>query len=271
MPIAAARKDVQQSYFADKADHDEEFARLQKLEESRDPATHRYLEALGIRKGWRCLEVGPGAGSIARWMAERVGRRGKVVAADINPRFLSDVRIPNLEVRKLDITNDRIEERGYDLVHARLVLMHVPDPMRALRRMVKALRPGGWLLIEDGDLLSVQVVSKDHPDAETFVHVMSAVRRHLEKTHTFDTSFGRRLPDMFEAAGLVDIDNEVTLRVAQGGDERFRGPFERYREAILATGEVTAKEWEARSRCLDDPDFRWIGLAFVAAWGRKWG
>lgn len=271
MGAMAVRNDVQQSYFADKADHDEELSRLQKLEENRDPTTIRYLESLGIGKGWRCLEVGPGAGSIARWMADRVGRRGKIVAADINPRFLNDVRIPNLEVRQQDIAEDRIEEREYDLVHARLVLMHIPDPMRALRRMVKALRPGGWLLIEDGDLLSIQVVSKDHPDADTFVYVMNAVRRHLEKSHTFDTSFGRSLPDMFEAAGLVDIDNEVTLRVARGGDERFRGPFDRYRDAILASGEVTAEEWETRNRCLDDPDFKWMGLSFVAAWGRRWG
>lgn len=267
----AVSSDVRQSYFADQADHDEEFARLQKLEENRDPTTRRYLESLGIRKGWHCLEVGPGAGSIARWMAGRVGRSGKVVAADINPRFLQDVRIPNLEVRQIDITADPIEERKYDLVHSRLVLMHIPDPMRALRRMVRALRPGGWLLVEDGDLLSVEVVTKDHPDAETFLYVMNAIRRHLEATHTFDTSFGRRLPDMFEAAGLTEIDNEVTLRVARGGDERFRGPFDRYRKAILATGEVTRKQWEIRNRCLDDPDFRWIGLSFVATWGRRWG
>ncbi|HYZ93235.1 MAG TPA: methyltransferase domain-containing protein [Actinomycetota bacterium] len=262
---------VRQSYFADQADHDEEFARLRKLEENRDPTTRRYLESLGIRKGWRCLEVGPGAGSIARWMAARVGRSGKVVAADINPRFLDDARIPNLEVRTHDITAGGIEERHYDLVHSRLVLMHIPEPLTALRRMVRALRPGGALLVEDGDLLSVEVVTKSHPDADTFVHVMNAIRRHVESTHTFDMTFGRRLPNMLEEAGLTEIDNEVTLRVARGGDERFRGPFDRYREAVLAKGDVTPKQWAIRDRCLDDPEFRWIGLAFVAAWGRRWG
>jgi SAM-dependent methyltransferase len=262
---------VRQNYFADQADHDEELSRLQRLEENRDQTTRRYLKALGIRKGWRCLEVGPGAGSIARWMAERVGPKGRVVAADINPRFLADNAIPNLDVRRHDIANDPIEVGAYDLVHARLVLMHIPEPMRALERMVAALRPGGRILVEDGDLLTIQVVSEHHPDAEVFTRVMRATHRHIEKTHTFDVNFGRRVPKLFEAMGLTDIDNEVTLRVAHGGDERFRSPFERYREGVLATGEITEEEWETRSRCFDDPDFSWIGLSFVATWGRKPG
>lgn len=269
MAIAAAQNDVRQSYFADQADHDEEFARLQKLEENRDPTTRRYLESLGIRHGWKCLEVGPGAGSIARWMACRVGATGKVVAVDINPRFLSEHRIPNMDVRRHDIANDPIEAGFYDLIHARLVLMHIPEPMRALRKMVEALRPGGRLLIEDGDLLAVQVVSEDHPEAPTFRRVMEATMRHLESTHTFDPTFGRRVPEMFEAAGLIEVDNEVTLRVAKGGDGRMAPPFERYRDAVLAKGEVTAAEWDTRARCFDDPTFRWIGLSFVATWGRK--
>jgi hypothetical protein len=71
--------------------------------------------------------------------------------------------------------------------------------------------------------------------------------------------------------GLTDTDNEVTLRVLRGGDNTFRPPFERYKDAVLATGDVTEEEWEARKRALDDPTFSWMGLSIVAAWGRKWG
>lgn len=269
MAITAGRTETDQSYFADDADYAEELARLRKLERLRDPTTIRYLEDLGIHAGSWCLEVGPGAGSIARWMAKRVGPKGKVVAADIDPRFLTDVTISNLEVRRHDIARNHIETAAFDYVHARLVLMHIPDPVRALRRMIDALRPGGWLLLEDADLRAVQVVSEDHPYAAVFGKVMQATRRYLETTHTFDASFGRRLPKLFERAGLVDIDNEVTMRVTTGGEGRLRPPFGRYREAILATGEVTAAEWETRERCFDDPTFSWMGLPIVATWGRK--
>jgi hypothetical protein len=71
--------------------------------------------------------------------------------------------------------------------------------------------------------------------------------------------------------GLTDIDNEATLRVVHGGDNGMRPPFDRYREAVLATGEVSEDEWEARQRAFDDPTFSWIGLSIVAAWGRNLG
>lgn len=260
---------VRQRYFADKTDHDQELERLRKLEENRDQTTRRYLRTLGLRKGLRCLEVGPGAGSIARWMAERVGPKGKVVAADINPRFLQNNEIPNLDVRRHDIANDPVEVGSYDLVHARLVLMHIPEPMRALERMVDSLKPGGRILVEDGDLLTPQVVSENHPDSEVFLRVMEATMRYMRATHTFDAHFGRQVPKMFQQLGLTDVDNEVTLRVARGGDEHFRSPFERHREGVLAMGEITEEEWETRARCFDDPDFSWIGLSIVATWGRK--
>jgi hypothetical protein len=61
--------------------------RLGLIERLRDPFSQRHLAALGIRQGWHCLEVGAGP----RWLAEQVGPRGRVVATDINPRFLTEI------------------------------------------------------------------------------------------------------------------------------------------------------------------------------------
>jgi ubiquinone/menaquinone biosynthesis C-methylase UbiE len=77
------------------------------------------------RRGWRCLDVGAGAGSLGRWLAERVGPTGHVVAADIDPRFLGGLREPNVEVHRCDITRDAVEQNCYDLVHSRFLLMHM--------------------------------------------------------------------------------------------------------------------------------------------------
>lgn len=74
-------------YFAADAEADAELARLKLLEEVSDPQTIRCLEAVGVGAGWRCLEVGAGAGSVTRWLAARVGASGNVVAADLDPRF----------------------------------------------------------------------------------------------------------------------------------------------------------------------------------------
>ncbi len=92
--------------------------RLGLLERLRDPFSQRHLAALGIREGWRCLEVGAGHGSVARWLAEQVGPQGRVVATDINPRFLAEMELPNVEVLQHDIRADPLEPSTYDLAHS---------------------------------------------------------------------------------------------------------------------------------------------------------
>src|SRR5260370_20544680 len=119
--------------------------RLGLIERAVDPVSQRHLAALGIQQGWRCLEVGAGRGSVARWLAEQVGPQGRVVATDINPRFLNEIELPNVEVRQHDIRTDPLEPDTYDLAHCRALLMHLPEPHLAVRHMVAALRIGGWL------------------------------------------------------------------------------------------------------------------------------
>ena len=92
---------------------------------------------------WNCLEVGEGGGSIAKWLCERVTSTGHVLVTDIDTRFLEQLRLPNLEVRQHNIVTDPLPERAFDLVHARLVLAHVPERNMALRKLISVLRPGG--------------------------------------------------------------------------------------------------------------------------------
>src|SRR5690242_3776589 len=133
--------------------------RLQAAEELLDPGTIHHFDRLGVCEGWRCLEVGAGAGSIARWLSHRVGGRGSVDATDLDIRLLEQTRESNLKVARHDITRDPLPEAAYDLVHARLVVEHLTEKEEALRRMAAALRPGGWLLIESIDYISGVTIS----------------------------------------------------------------------------------------------------------------
>ena len=141
-------------YFAAGWNFDEEQARLRLVEEIHDPATLRHVANLGLSAGWQCLEVGAGAGSIARALADRVGPSGHVVATDIDTRFLQNMALSNLEVREHDIRSDEVEHGAYDLVHCRALMIHLPDTESVARRMVAALRPGGRLLAEEPDLMN---------------------------------------------------------------------------------------------------------------------
>jgi ubiquinone/menaquinone biosynthesis C-methylase UbiE len=106
--------------------------RLADLEASWDPGTIGLLEDIGVGPGWRCLEAGAGHGSIARWLARRVGPDGRVVATDIDTRFLEGIDEPSLEVRRHDLVNDALEEESFDLVHTRLLLEHLSERDQAM-------------------------------------------------------------------------------------------------------------------------------------------
>ena len=140
---------VENRYVLGGVDAATEARRLALLEQRFDAGTIRRLGELGVIGGWRCLEVGAGHGSVARWLADKVGPSGSVVAADIDARFLTGLP-DNVDVRELDIRDQELEP-DFDLAHCRALLMHLPDPDAALARIVAALRPGGVLLVEEGD------------------------------------------------------------------------------------------------------------------------
>src|SRR5687767_11306018 len=87
--------------------------RLRGLELRLDPATIRHLETIGVGAGWTCLEIGGGGGSIARWLARRVGPSGRVVATDLDPRFLEALGEPNLEARRHDVATDDLPPNAF--------------------------------------------------------------------------------------------------------------------------------------------------------------
>jgi SAM-dependent methyltransferase len=176
------------------------------LDATYDAWTIGQLETIGVTDGWRCLEVGGGGGSVGRWLATRVGPTGRVTVTDIDPVRLTEAPVANLEVLRHDIAADPLPERAFDLVHARLVLMHVPDRDAALRRMVSALSPGGWLLIEDFDMRVLRdggaesvvrtplIGGVSTADVELLARVDAAFLAMLERRGA-DIAYGRRLAD----------------------------------------------------------------------------
>jgi len=251
---------------------EEERRRLDLLEEVFDPATRDALGRLALPAGARCLEVGAGAGSIARWLCGRVGADGRVVATDLDTGFLETLTEENLEVRRHDIVADDLEEGHYDLVHTRLVLMHLPERDRVLRRLVAALRPGGWLLVEDFDWSSlVAAPGSTAHGLHTRVNqalglVFAAVGATVE--------YGRCLPLDFRAAGLVGVGAEGRVQGPRGGAPAAAGwklnPAKRG-QPLGRTGRLTEAEVAEAVRTCDDPGFCGLYPVMVAAWGQRPG
>jgi ubiquinone/menaquinone biosynthesis C-methylase UbiE len=168
------RDQPRSDYVFQRAEDQKERERLCRIEQVVDPASRRRLLETGLSAGWRCLEVGPGAGSIMKWMGEMVGPTGQVVAADLSPKFLSDQNGSNVEIRQDDIRTAALPLRSYDLVHARYVLIHMPDHETALNRMLACLKPGGWIVIEEPDFSASRGVSGEE---ENWSRCSRSIRR----------------------------------------------------------------------------------------------
>ena len=179
---------------------DHELRRLQALSELYDQGTHELLARLAPEPGARCLEVGAGAGSIARWLAEKVG---PVIATDM---------ARGVEVRRHDIVKDALEPRSFDLIHARALVMHLPDRERAIDSMLRALRPGGTLLIEDIILAD----SVTWPEIPSWSAVIAAARAAFRAVGA-DPLFGIKLPAVLRRDGFSEPGYEVRAPVAFTG------------------------------------------------------
>lgn len=111
------------------------------------------LDRLGLREGWRCVDVGAGGGDVTLALAEIVGRDGRVYAVDIDPRARDEVaRAASTHSQVLAITQAAEEltlPESVDLAFCRFVLMHVIDPVVVLRRMGACVRPGGWVVAQE--------------------------------------------------------------------------------------------------------------------------
>src|SRR5215468_10087377 len=207
------------AYIFDNAAEAETAERFASLDALYNFRTFRFLETTGIGPGGHCLEVGGGSGAVAAWMADRVGPSGSVLVTDIDPRFIERrQRHANVELRRHDIGADPLPEQAFDLIHARLVLQHVPQRQQALERLVAALKPRGWLVIEefDGRIVDRTIAMADASEAERF-RKMGRVLGRLLEDRGFEPDWPRQLYSHLKAAGLTEVGMEGHLAVREGG------------------------------------------------------
>ena len=221
-----------------------------------DPGTIRHLEERGVGADWHCLEVGGGGGSIAAWLAARVGLTGRVLVTDIDPRFLEPLNAPNVEVRKHNIVTDPLPEAAFDLIHARAVLIHLPERERVLTRLVAALKPGGWLVDEELDSASLLPDPTTYP-GEILLKTQLAMMR-LVENRGVERRFGRMLFERLRALGLVAVGAEARMSMwhcGSPGTSLMRVNFEQLRGEMIRGGFITDQEIERDIAQREDEDF----------------
>jgi ubiquinone/menaquinone biosynthesis C-methylase UbiE len=262
---------AQPEYVFHRAEDQRELERLRAIEEVFDPSSRRRLLATGLTAGWSCLEVGPGAGSILNWMSDMVGPSGRVCAVDLSTKFLMAPQPKHVEIRQGDVRSAPWPGSSFDLVHARYVLIHLPDYEAALSKMLACLKPGGWLVLEEPDFSASRGITGDAAQLKTVNRVNQAIKVMYDKLG-MDYSLGLKLPMLLQRRGVNElvVENDVPLSAGGSGMATImKLSTVQLREKYLATGVVTEQELDRYCDFAGDPRAWAIYYATVAVSGRK--
>ncbi|MFG3366768.1 class I SAM-dependent methyltransferase [Streptomyces sp. NPDC090032] len=231
-----------------------------------DDITMTRLRALGAGPEWRCLDVGAGTGTVSRRLLDEAGV-ASVLAVDRDVRFLSARHVPGLDVLEADVTATDFAPGQYRLVHARFVLMHLPERDRVITSLAELVAPGGVLVLSDAvDLTS------DLTPATPYDVVMRAMWQGLRATIGTDVSWVPSYPQLLHEAGLVPVGAEVHVPPLLPGSPISRfwaDTWERSRTAMLATGLVDDAAVDDAVRYLGSDDCAALSAGMLTAWGWK--
>ena len=240
------------------------------LERTLDDLSTAHLARTGLKSGDRCLEIGAGGGSIARWMAAQVGTSGRVLALDLDTRWFEHDGSPQLEAREFDVVSEPVPEGPWDLIHERLVLVHIPARLDVLDKLVASLAPGGWIVVEDFDTAEVRMTDRDGPNHDLVAHMLRAFNA-LLATRGAANSFGANALRHLRDRGLVDTRASGHVVVGTGGDDYTRVIAANTRQVwdgFVAQG-VPESDLERYLEILEDPDTIVGSPVLMTAWGRK--
>jgi SAM-dependent methyltransferase len=228
---------------------------LRLLADILDEHSTDVLARTGIASGWQCLDVGPGAGTVTSWLADQVRPGGQVTALDLDPRHVRTG--DSVAVRQGDVRTAELPDGHYDLIHARLVLLHLAERELVLDRLVAALKPGGLLVVSDWDATRQDWLLRapSQAAAAAFEAFQDGLLGVLTDNGA-DLGWARRAPLAMRAAGLVDVETVAHNRLWAGGEAgcllHVSNSYQ-LRDALLARG-VTAEQLDLLREAMRDPD-----------------
>jgi len=211
------------------------------------PAGRRVLLRAGLKPGMQVADFGCGVGAVTRMLAEMVGAAGTVLGIDANAAQLEQARqickdggVANVSFLAADACATPLPRESFDLVYCRFLLLHLPDPAACLREMRDVLRPGGLLVVEDGDLATATSFPPTALDAFAELFTRLGPMRGL------DYSMASNLFHLVKGAGFSDPDIEIHQPAMSGGDigRLLKWSVEEAGPAFVNAGLLTSDQLE---------------------------
>lgn len=252
--------------------------RLRRQSEELRAHSAALLDRVGVERGWNAIDLGCGPSGIIDLLAERVGPDGHVTGLDVNPAnvalaraFADEHGLANADIAEGDARRTGLPPSSFDLAHARTLLINIPDPAVVVAEMVRLVRPGGWVAVLEPDV-GGSLCHPPHPAWDR----LSEIFRTANRSDDADLLIGRRLPELFRQAGLMDIGVEAKADIYPAGHSRrtVRPDLVRsMRPKILKRGIAGERELDELDQAvrehLDDPHTLVMPHLLFLAWGRK--
>ena len=181
--------------------------------------TEQALRAAGLEPGMRVLDIGCGPGDVSLIAARIVGPTGRVIGIDASPDIvaLARQRAAENSVSTVSFEHSTVDDitpdEPIDAVIGRLILMHLPEPVAALRRLATLVRPGGVIAFCDFDMTAARSV----PWLPTWQTAAEAIASAFRGAG-LDPQFGTTLHRLFRRAGLGTPTLTISAPVGTASD-----------------------------------------------------
>jgi ubiquinone/menaquinone biosynthesis C-methylase UbiE len=256
----------------------DESARLQRQAQELAADSAALLDRVGLLPGQSAIDLGCGPRGILDMLAGRVAPAGRVVGLDADPahtamaaEFAAARGLSGVEIMTGDARSTRLPAGSFDLVHARTLLVNLPEPAEATAEMTRLARPGGWVASTEPDTEHA-LCYPPHPAFDRLRDIFTVAFRR----NGADPWIGRRVPELFRQAGLEQVEAEARVQMYPHGNSRRTirlDLVQSMRPQVLEMGLATATELDdldAAARAhLDNPHTVVMSGLLFLTWGRK--
>lgn len=257
------------TYIFASAEQQAEWERLRLVEDALDEPTKEIILKSGIVPGWKCLELGFGAGSILEWMCHVVG--SKVVGIDKNINFLQNNN-GQFEIIQGDIFDIELSKNAFDLIHARYVLIHIFEAEKIIKKLITSLKPGGVIILEEPDFTAARVID-DLADAKAHQRVNDAICKMFMDLN-LNPSFGLQLPLILQrnSVGVETVSGNQHLCCGNSKIAKMMGySAATLKDKYIQTQKAAEQDIQTYIKNSTDADFWAVYYSTISVVGRKQG